>query len=395
MQVALALPDLHLRNCIVSRWNEEFEQLQFVRRWSRLEKMLQTIDRSLLSNKQVALEYARIKKVQKFIDKVLKGIDPEICNMKILVRAAPNLDNLINYVANFTHTNDLGTLQNANHELSEILSRIGQLLFTPSENEKFHLTSAVEAYSEAINEHINQQGQLFDKLKRDFIALQASITDQQEIRERAQKEYDTKHTEATMKLEEFVQGFDKKFEETEVSRSEKFKDELEKFNSEAQENLHEMRKKKEDAQKILGVIIDATHAGSYKKQANEDKESADNLRKISIVLMVIASVLLGLPIALSTIWTGLFEFSWKEIFNRTAVSSAFFITAIYCARESTKHRQNEQKNRRSELTLVSAGPFLALLDDNAEKEAIKLRIANKLFIDETRNELDDELDDEQ
>lgn len=367
----------------MSRWNEEFEQLHFVRQWSRVKEVLQRIDKSLLSNKQVALEYARIRKVEAFIEQVLNGIDPEMCNFRILDESAGHLEDVISNIDYFSQTTDLGTLQNANNQLSEILIAIGQLLFTPSDNEKRSLTSAAEAYSEAINEHIEQNGQLFVKLKRDFLELQANISEEQEVRKSTQNEFNTKFNEATGKLDDFVRGFEKQFAATEGSRSERFKQELEQYSDAAKENLDLMSSKKEDAEKILGVIIEATHAGSYKNQANEDKRSADVLRNLSIFLMVVASILLAVPIIASLLWAGLFEFSWKEIINRTAVSSAFFITAIYCARESTKHRLNEQKNRKRELTLVSARPFLALLDDSKEKEEMKLKIANNLFIDET------------
>lgn len=227
-----------------------------------------------------------------------------MCNFRILDESARYIEDFISHIDYFSQTTDLGTLQNANNKLSEILIAIGQLLFRPSDNEKRNFTSAAEAYSEAINEHIEQNGQLFDKLKRDFLELQASISEQQEVQRSTQNEFNTKFDEATGKLDDFVRGFEKQFAATEESRLKQFRQELEQYNDAAQENLDVMSSKKEDAEKILGVIIEATHAGSYKNQANEDKKSADVLRNLSISLMVVASTLLAVPIIASLLWAG-------------------------------------------------------------------------------------------
>lgn len=374
----------------MSRWIEEFEQLHFVRQWSLIEDMLQNIDKSVLSHKPVALEYARLKKVKRFIDLTLQGIDPELSNLQVLSDASPHLDIFINNISNFILNKDIAELQNANHELSCIMHYIGQLVITSSSNVERSLTSAAKAYAEAINEQTDQHNLLYEKLRKELLDLQTKISDQQKDQESKQNAYETRYAEANDKLDEFVQGFDIKFADTEAKRTERFNVELEEYSERAKQSLDEMDSAKDDAQKILGVIIDATQAGSYKKQANEDKGSANRLRFVSICLMVFASILLAAPLAFSLVSSHFYDFSWKELLNRATVSSAFFITAFYCARESTKHRTNEQRNRRRELTLVSAGPYFALLNDNDEKESLKLKIANHLFIDETVSRYDNE-----
>lgn len=353
-------------------------------RWSQVDGILQGIDKSVLSHKLATLEYARLKKVVKFVDSVLQGIDPEMTNIAVLTNANGSLESFINNITYFIASKDISALRNANQDLSVILNYIGQLVSVPSGNVKKNLTSAANAYSQVIEEQIDQHKILYQKLERELLELQTEISNQKNVSESTQNQYNDRYAEATNKLDEFLQGLDQKYRATEEKRSENFIQELTGYSNNASKYLDEMKTTKKDAAKILGALIEVTHAGSYKRQADEDKISANQWRIISVCLMVLASILLAVPLILVFFGvTGLFDFTWKEMLNRVTVSSALFVTAIYCSRESSKHRQNERRNRRRELTLVSVGPFLALLADNDEKEAIKLKIANHLFIEDS------------
>lgn len=202
--------------------------------------MLQNIDKSVLSHKPVALEYARLKKVKRFIDLILQGIDPELSNLQVLSDASPHLDSFINNLSNFILNTDIAELQNANHELSCIMHYIGQLVVTSTSNVERSLTSAAKAYAEAINEQTDQHNLLYEKLRKELLDLQTKISVRQKDQESKQNDYETRYDEANSKLDEFVQGFDNKFADTEAKRTERFNVELEEYCEQAKQSLDEM-----------------------------------------------------------------------------------------------------------------------------------------------------------
>ncbi len=141
--------------------------------------------------------------------------------------------------------------------------------------------------------------------------------------------------------------------------------------------------KSEEVDKLIGTISDKALAGNYSKYAEEEKKEADKMRIISSGFMLI-SIALGIG--------SFFESMIHEISNSTFISRIIFaivlsIPAAYFARESTKHRNQQQHFRKIDLDLKAVGPYSLSLPDKDQHE-LKKDIASKIFAKDltTKNE---------
>jgi len=138
-----------------------------------------------------------------------------------------------------------------------------------------------------------------------------------------------------------------------------------------------------EVDKLIGTISDKALSGNYSKYADEEKNEADKMRKISLAFMIISIVLAAASFS---------ESLFHEISNSTFISRIIFaivlsIPAAYFARESTKHRNQQQHFRKIDLDLKAVGPYSLSLPDKDQHE-LKKDIASKIFAKDltTKNE---------
>jgi len=111
----------------MSKWVTNFESHTFHSSWEILQEQVNSIDKSLLIDNDILVEFARIKKVVEYIDKYIKLIDPDI-NITNFVQ---NLNNLNQYIANttseinqFIATPNIAYIQRANDNIDNCLNTI-------------------------------------------------------------------------------------------------------------------------------------------------------------------------------------------------------------------------------------------------------------------------------
>jgi hypothetical protein len=155
--------------------------------------------------------------------------------------------------------------------------------------------------------------------------------------------------------------------------------EFEKLAEKAAVSLDVLGKYLDDASKVFGVVVNTLQAGAYSSYANEEKKTANWLRRFAFLFMIAGVVILLAPeVARMFKEFSDYTFDWKNIVGRSFFSLILFIPGFYLAKESTRHRNNEVQNRRRELILSTIDPYLALLE-KSKAEQIKTELAKNIF----------------
>lgn len=147
---------------------------------------------------------------------------------------------------------------------------------------------------------------------------------------------------------------------------------------------------KRDVEQVAGTVIVTAQAGAYATYASQEKRAADWARAGAFCCMLVAAGLLIIPLLaeLKTAST----IDWKSALYRIPLSVVMLVPAFYLGRESSKHRENEIKNRRREHIIRTIEPYVSRLDPS-RAEDVRSTIAKSLFSDATepaRNRNDSE-----
>ncbi|WP_051785693.1 hypothetical protein [Endozoicomonas numazuensis] len=154
----------------------------------------------------------------------------------------------------------------------------------------------------------------------------------------------------------------------------KIKNELDKASKAYNSALKEIRDKKKQIDDILGHVSGRTIAGDFEQSASDEKKMADWLRFASIGCMLLIVIIVGY-----SFWESTTEnFDWQSSSFRIVLSFFLSIPAAYLARESSKHRSQQNSHLQTALDLKAITPYLASLPDD-EQHKIKSQIANRIF----------------
>lgn len=139
------------------------------------------------------------------------------------------------------------------------------------------------------------------------------------------------------------------------------------LSSKAQAVVADLDSQRDRAAKIVGIIGNTGITGHYQRIADREYRSANFWRWAAVGFSALA--------VLSVMWivahVGTDGFSWQIAIFRLAVGLACSAPAIYCARESGRHRRNELRNRRIELELASISAYLERLPAEKSQKIIE------------------------
>lgn len=127
---------------------------------------------------------------------------------------------------------------------------------------------------------------------------------------------------------------------------------------------------------LVGLIANEGVTGRSKSTADTERSYANWFRGIGLFLMLVISGLAGYmlyrAVALDT------AIEWKLLVTKVFTIATLLLPALYCARESEKHRKREWINRKFELELTAIDPYLANLPEE-KRHALKEELAKKFF----------------
>jgi hypothetical protein len=154
----------------------------------------------------------------------------------------------------------------------------------------------------------------------------------------------------------------------------KAKEKSDNFEKLITESSNKINSETESLSELIAKISETGLSKDFSKQANDDKKSADKYRLGAIGLLLlcgIGNVLLFLAGVLD-------KMSDRDIITKFISLSIFLIPAFYMIKESSKHREQENKNKRISLTLISINSYLS--DTNEEtKQLVKSTLAREMF----------------
>jgi hypothetical protein len=198
------------------------------------------------------------------------------------------------------------------------------------------------------------------------------------------QEAETRKTTYTLESETRKTTFDQWSKDS----AEKFEKLLTDSKSDAALNLAKMNEHLDRAKEILGIVAASVVGGHYKETAERDFKSANIYRRLALAFFVIMAGMIAY-VVLSVNGNG---FSWEMGLFRVGVGMALLIPAYYCAKESSKHREAERRNRRLQIELATIEPYLEKLDNPDEMKAILKEKANSYFMGQVPREPDDDME---
>lgn len=136
----------------------------------------------------------------------------------------------------------------------------------------------------------------------------------------------------------------------------------------------ELRQKQDEVNDLVGLVSGSTMASSFAKSAEDERRLANSMRNGSVMLMLIIVGIVGL----SFFETTHPRFDWQTGAFRMLFSVALSVPAAYLARESSKHRAQQNSHLRIALDLQAITPYLASLPTE-EQHKLKVEVANKIF----------------
>lgn len=170
--------------------------------------------------------------------------------------------------------------------------------------------------------------------------------------------------------------------------AEKFETLLTDSKSNAASNLAKMNEHLDRAKEILGIVASSVVGGHYKETAERDFKSANIYRRLALAFFVVMAGMIAY-VVLSVNGIGC---RWEMGLFRVGVGMALLIPAYYCAKESSKHREAERRNRRLQIELATIEPYLEKLDSPDEMKAILKEKANSYFMGQVPREPDNDVD---
>lgn len=242
-------------------------------------------------------------------------------------------------------------------------------------DELLAVTANLKEQTEEQSDEIDRLKELLEEKELTIESLNKSFkTEFEEIVENIKEQSSEITNENESKIDNKITQIDNIFESKLVEHKESISELINKTDVSAQKFIEQLEEYRVQGRTLIGLINDSAVTGNYQKIANENKTTANIWRRISIGFMSLLSGLL-----IYAIWdiSGS-DFDWKKSIIRIIVAAALSYPATYAARESSKHRIIENKNRKLELELASINPFIDDLEPD-EKKKIKEELVNKYF----------------
>ncbi len=393
----------------MSRWEEQFCS-------HPLHQTLKDAD-SLISKEQSDLteENAQEKRrAHKFIDhyvQTLASLDPELVpfnNMDALNNQIRHA-NIWNQLTSYSQNGNTAHLKAANDHLTNTLAHLAQLLAIASKTESEQplrpLEKSLDAFAAAItskkdalqSEIAGYQGEL-NKQKEELKTLAATIlqrkqeTDQlisewqKQFSEAQNTRNETFATDQKSRTSEFNQWrkdtssqVDKTFDDLFKATSAKIATTEADFSKRISEHINDAENKHQRILELYELTATDSVGGGYMQNAKDEAKQADFWRWATIAFIILTAAWTGVSYFLGplsgdesgTVLLG-------KVLKAFSVTGVLLFGAVYSAKQSNVHRQNEKRNRRFALEVKAIDPFIASLDD-ADQKALKKQLSEKLF----------------
>lgn len=391
----------------MSQWLSRFENHQVHSQIQQINELLDQVENDALKQSDGIEDYNRLKLVISLISRKLSEADPLLVGAPTLNSISSHAKNIIQELSNYNANKNIGHLTNANNHSDHLLVQAHML-------SPVYDIPDIDGLRESIGNFRKSAGQYLHHMENDFSKLQSKTTElsnkcaeifneinvqkgrldtaitqfQQQFSEAAEKRREQfsesekqRNNEYNAKISNFNKEFSilmEKVEEDFKGILKKFTDitdnQIDNFEKISNKEIEQLKYKKEEASNLVQIIGNIGVTGNFQKIANQEKKTADWLRKVALTLMICMVFVIGLTIFIST-KNG---FDWKLAIFRIGAALILAIPATYAATESSKHRSSEFRNRQSELELASIDLFLEKMPDE-KKHELKAKLTDRFF----------------
>lgn len=375
-------------------------------------KLKETLEKVQLNDQNTAI-YERLKSIIPILENRVNGVGALVCNPSYLNNINSYLANIQNYVNNDISNPTSGYFNNIPGQIDNIIS---QLMYIPESNKLEtkqtlnQITGIYKKRNDDIVEQINKEktnfANEFALLQQKVDELKAQINTKEQELTNLSDSFKKQFTEAqnlrevTFKTRQdgILQSWDnagKQYSEqikaSEEDIQKKFNEKYIALENQTKEIISELETRRDEINKIYGLIGDTVLSGEYKKYADEEHEKANDLFWVSFWLFCAASAVMVVALIVEMCSEG--EFSWWTVLTRLPIAVVLLLPAFYTAIEARKRRNQEILLRDFEIKIANVDPYLKNIDFvESEREAkqnipegsktareLKLELAKEFF----------------
>ncbi len=336
------------------------------------------------------------------------------------------LDNLNTAISNLTN----GVLTNINGYSSQYQSVMDWYKRIPTLEKKSEIK---ESYNSLIDNFLEKQDQIEEKIKNEidkFILKQEHLTELtvkeiDDFKSKQNEQFDNWENEKTKmqeeidslreqnnnlksqienfeaeiqnqqrKIDRIIDTFETTFKENTDDFEERFTNKENEYNntingllteqkSAADKTLSHLEKRKDEVEKLWGIIGQAAISGNSQNYANKAKETADKMMWATLIIMGIVVTVLSITTIIDLI-SG--SFNYLHFMYKIIGSTIFLVPALYCSNISKRHRDREFQLRDFEVKTAALEPFMENMilehsadDQDINKDKVKLELTKTFF----------------
>lgn len=375
-------------------------------------KLKETLEKVQLNDQNTAI-YERLKSIIPILESRVNGVGAIVCNPSYLNNINSYLNNIQSYVDGDISSPASGYFNNIPNQIDNIIS---QLIYIPDVNKvttKQSLNQLIDSYkrqNENVIAQINSEKKSLEDevltLKHQVDELKTQINTKEKELVSLSESFEKKFTDAeksrsnafSVTQRDILQSWDdagKKYaEKIKASEEEiqtKFNEKSVALDNQTKEIISELETRRDEINKIYGLVGEVVSCGEYKKYAEEEHKKANNLFWISFGLFCMASIVMIVALIFEMCSEG--EFSWWTVLTRLPIAVVLLLPAFYTAIEARKRRNQEILLRDFEIKIANVDPYLKNIDFvESEREAkqnipegsktareLKLELAKEFF----------------
>lgn len=383
----------------MSRWSEQFQTHPFQTSWINLSTGVATVALPDGADLVVAEELARLRKLISHLANVLIASDPDLAVMDVLGPMHQTAKAAAGEVQAFKDDNNPGHLVNANAQTDALATHVYRFSQGAVPTGGDDVVAAADSLRNYVAQWHEQATAHLESLRGQVSGIESRAVAADQAIDKLGERLTAMEGQFQTQLSGFVQTFTtaegsraERYDKWQEAQLAKADDAFATSAAKYAKGLEVLGDYQDQAGKVLGTVVNTSQAGAYATYANEEKQSANNYRRLALWLMGVAALVLFLP----ELWhiaqaVGGYTVDWQRALYRLPFSLILFAPAVYLAKESTRHRNNEVLNRRRQHILTTIEPYLALLDKQKAEE-VKTEVAKSLFSDAAAGakETDDE-----
>lgn len=343
----------------------------------------------------------RLLQVMNLLESVVENSEAALINFDNLTAVENSLSNVGSYIQTWLTGN--GTNYIDAYVIPETDTILRNLpLLSPAMNElvtKDVITSLRRSASQQkrvvdeIIEKIKAQGTLADEtIAQKAQAVSTKVDEvQEELNEVSEQLTSTRKdinqlaTEQTTSFNTAENSRTKSFNEQLTSQQKSLDDSIKNLEKNAQQELQEVLSRtqesetgalaaREKAEKLLNIVSQDALVTDYSKNANAEKQSALIWQVVTALSLLAAIVYAGLLAGHADGNT-----AWQVIASKFGVVVASGALATYAGRQSAEHRNAQRNAEHMALQLSAVQPYLEGIEDRASREALLIKLADRLF----------------